>query len=305
MSKILFIVGPTASGKTRRAVECARAFGGEIISADSRQVYRGMDIGSGKDIEEYGSVPYHLIDIADAGTVYNLHQYLQAFSKAKAGIESRGALPVVCGGSGLYAESALGGLSLPDVPSNPELRASLAGKSIAELADILASYRILHNVTDLDSPARAIRAIEIASYIADHPEAASTTKPAPLKGAVTVGIDLPREERRHRISLRLRQRLDNGMIDEVRSLIDNGVDPEVMIRYGLEYRFITLYLLGKLSLQEMTSSLEIAIHQFAKRQMTWFRGMERRGYPIVWLPYDLNTDEFTGRVKTLLDNVEE
>ncbi len=288
------VVGPTACGKTRRAVAIASAFGGEVISGDSRQVYRGMDIGTGKDLDEYGDVKYHLIDIADAGDKYNLHRYLSDFKTAKDDILSRGKLPVLCGGTGMYVEAALSGLVMPEVERNEELRASLSGKSLEELTEILKTYKTLHNTTDVDTRDRALRAIEIQDYYSKHPKAAmsadrSTAKPLE---SLVIGIDIPREARRERITRRLDARIEEGMIDEIRNLIDSGVKPEDLIYYGLEYKYVTLHAIGELSLDEMRRQLEIAIHQFAKRQMTWFRGMERRGIPIRWLPYDMADDEF-------------
>ncbi|MCM1292664.1 MAG: tRNA (adenosine(37)-N6)-dimethylallyltransferase MiaA [Bacteroides sp.] len=298
---LLVITGPTASGKTRRAVECARAFGGEIISADSRQVYRGMDIGTGKDINEYGTVPHHLIDIHPAGYHYDLYQFLRDFHNAASNITSRGKMPILCGGTGLYVESAIRGTRLPEVPANPELRRQLEGTPLPELQKMLASMATLHNTTDTSSARRAIRAIEIATYMRQHPEqAGQAANSAHSHDAVIVGVDIDRESRRRRISQRLHSRLDEGMIDEVRRLIDEGVAPEDLIYYGLEYKYLTLHILGQLSLDEMVRQLEIAIHQFAKRQMTWFRGMERRGLKINWLPFDMPTDEFVESVRKLL-----
>ena len=277
------VTGPTVSGKPRRAVELATAIGGEIVSADSRQVYRGMDIGTGKDIEEYGSVPYHLIDICPAGSKYNLYEFLRDANNAIADISSRGLRPIVCGGTGLYVESLLNGIELPQVPENRELRESLRGRTLEELTGILASMKTLHNTTDVDSAARAIRAIEIQTYYAAHPEAATQVSPHPVEGATVIGVSVERDERRRRISQRLQDRLKAGMADEVRSLLDSGIAPDDLIYYGLEYKFLTLYVLGRISRAEMENSLEIAIHQFAKRQMTWFRGMERRGHHINWI----------------------
>ena len=291
--------GPTATGKTRRAVDLAKAFDGEIISADSRQVYRGMDLGTGKDLEEYGYIPFHLIDICPAGYRYNLFEYLRDFQIAYDDINARGRLPILCGGTGLYVESVVNGVRLPDVPENPQLRASLASKTLDELTQILAEMKTLHNVTDVDTVKRAIRAIEIQSYYKEHPDKAVLTKPHPMKDVTIIGVEINREARRQRISSRLRSRLDNGMIDEVKSLIDSGISPDDLIYYGLEYKFITLHVIGQLSFDEMLAKLEIAIHQFAKRQMTWFRGMERRGFKIHWLPYDLPTDEFVEQVKEI------
>ncbi len=298
---LLVITGPTASGKTRRAVDCARAFGGEIISADSRQIYRGMDLGTGKDIEEYGSVPYHLIDICDAGYRYNLFEYLRDEAQACSDIRARGHLPILCGGTGLYVESVLKGLALPPVPENPTLRQKLAPLSLEELTRMLASMKKLHNTTDVDTAQRAIRAIEIETYYEAHPDLAPSEASRPVTDAVIVGVDIDRDSRRRRISTRLRERLAHGMVEEVASLLASGVEPDSLIYYGLEYKFVTLHCLGRLSLEEMTEQLEIAIHQFAKRQMTWFRGMERRGFKIHWLPYDMPSGEFVDEVRNLLE----
>ncbi|MDE5554152.1 MAG: tRNA (adenosine(37)-N6)-dimethylallyltransferase MiaA [Muribaculaceae bacterium] len=300
MAKILFITGPTASGKTARAVSLARRLDGEIISADSRQIYRGMDLGTGKDLDEYGDTPYHLIDIAPAGYKYNLYEYLRDFDRARLDIESRGKFPIVCGGTGLYVESALKGLHLPEVPSNEALRSQLEGKSLEELTGILADMKTLHNSTDVDTAKRAIRAIEIETYYREHPDAAQNAQPTPLTDALTIGVDIPRDLRRKRISDRLHARIKAGMIDEVKSLINSGISPDDLIYYGLEYKFITMHVIGQLSFYEMVAALEIAIHQFAKRQMTWFRGMERRGFPIHWLPWDLDDETFTEEVIKLL-----
>lgn len=304
--EILAVVGPTACGKTRRAVEIASAFGGEIISGDSRQVYRGMDIGTGKDLREYGEIPYHLIDIADAGDKYNLHRFLSDFRVVKEEINARGRLPVLCGGTGMYVEAALSGLQMPEVERNEELRESLSGKTLEELTEILKAYKTLHNTTDVDTRDRALRAIEIQRYYLEHPEAAQSvdrTTAQPLK-SIVIGLDIPREARRERISRRLEARLNEGMIDEIKSLLDNGVKAADLIYYGLEYKFVTLHVVGKLSLEEMRRQLEIAIHQFAKRQMTWWRGMEKRGIPINWLPYDMPTDEFLENIDKIIHEAE-
>lgn len=287
------VVGPTACGKTRRAVEIAHYLNGEIISSDSRQVYKGMSIGTGKDLDEYGDVAYHLIDVADAGEKYNLHRYLADFRYAYADVLGRGKLPVICGGSGMYVENSLAGLSLPDVPQNAKLREQLEDFSLEQLTNILKRYKILHNTTDVDTCKRAIRAIEIEQYYLDHPqEAAKADKneATPLNCAV-IGLEISREDRREKISKRLRNRLEEGMIDEVKTLLDSGIAAEDLIYYGLEYKFVTLYLIGKLQYEEMVNQLEIAIHQFAKRQMTWFRGMEKRGFTINWVPYDIPTSD--------------
>ncbi len=300
--EIIAVVGPTACGKTRRAVAIASSFDGEIISGDSRQVYRGMDIGTGKDLIEYGNVKYHLIDIANAGEKYNLHRFLADFRKAKDDILSRGKLPVLCGGTGMYVEAALSGLVMPEVARNDSLREALTGKSLEELTEILKTYKTLHNTTDVDTRDRALRAIEIQQYYTDHPEeaeAADRASACPLDSLV-VGIDIPRDARRERITRRLDARLEEGMIDEIRDLIASGINPDDLIYYGLEYKFVTLHVIGQLNLEDMRRQLEIAIHQFAKRQMTWFRGMEKRGIPIRWLPYDMPDDEFNDMVNTWL-----
>lgn len=295
------IVGPTACGKTRRAVAVASRLGGEILSADSRQIYRGMTIGTGKDLEEYGDIPYHLIDICDAGEKYNLYKYLKEFRKAYDEVLSRSRVPVICGGSGMYVENAVKGILMSEVPENKVLREFLQGKNLDELAEILSGYKTLHNTTDIDNCKRAVRAIEIQEYYRRHPEEARGIGNGESKSldCIVIGVDIPRNIRRERISARLRQRLDAGMIDEVRSIIDGGVDADDLIYYGLEYKYVTLHVVGRISYDEMFHDLEIAIHQFAKRQMTWFRGMETRGTKINWLPYDLSDDEFVDRVEEL------
>ncbi len=300
--EIIAVVGPTACGKTRRAVSIASAFGGEIISGDSRQVYRSMDIGTGKDLCEYGDIKYHLIDIANAGEKYNLHRFLSDFRNAKEDIMRRGRLPILCGGTGMYVEAALSGIVMPEVERNEELRESLKGKNLEELTEILKTYKTLHNSTDVDSRDRALRAIEIQQYYTEHPEkavAANRENVKPLDSLV-IGIDIPRDARREKISKRLNARIEEGMIDEIKTLIANGIKPEDLIYYGLEYKYVTLHAIGELSLGEMKRQLEIAIHQFAKRQMTWFRGMEKRGIPIRWMPYDVSDEEFLEVVKTWL-----
>lgn len=299
-SSILYVItGPTASGKTSKAVALAKAINAEIISADSRQIYRGMDIGTGKDLEEYGDVPYHLIDICNAGYRYNLFEYIRDYKSAYDNIKARGKNIILCGGTGLYIESILKGIELPPVPENTELRKELANKSLSELTEILRQMKTLHNVTDVDNCKRAIRAIEIQQYYHDNPELQIKTTPHPLKNALVIGIEIDRENRRNKISQRLRQRLNSGMVEEIRSLIDNGISPDDLIYYGLEYKYVTQYVIGQISYDEMFSLLEIAIHQFAKRQMTWFRGMERRGTTIHWLPYDISDDEFIASVRKL------
>ena len=282
--ELITILGPTASGKTVLAAALAAQLHTEIISADSRQIYRGMDIGTGKDLADYivngQSIPYHLIDICEPGYKYNVFQYQHDFFRVFRDIESRRKLPILCGGTGMYIEAVLKGYKLLDVPQNPTLRQSLQGKSLAELEQILASYKVLHNKTDVDSAQRAIRAIEIEEYY--RTEAPGKNEYEPINSLI-IGVDIDRDTRRAKISQRLRARLAEGMVDEVRQLIDQGVKPDDLIYYGLEYKFVTQYVIGQLSYEEMVTQLEIAIHQFAKRQMTWFRGMERRGSTIHWV----------------------
>ena len=293
------ITGPTASGKTSKAVALARAIDAEIISADSRQIYRGMDLGTGKDLADYGEVPYHLIDICDAGYKYNLYEYLRDYHEAYNDIRSRGKNVILCGGTGLYVESVLKGIELPQVPQNKALRESLEGKSLEELTAILSQMKTLHNSTDVDNCKRAIRAIEIQTYYQENPHLEVATKPHPIENALVIGVDIDVENRRRRISERLKPRLADGMIDEVRRLIDSGISPDDLIYYGLEYKFLTQHVIGETTREDMFRLLEIAIHQFAKRQMTWFRGMERRGFHINWLPWNLSDEEFVQQVLNL------
>lgn len=286
---LICILGPTASGKTRYAVELALKYDGEIISADSRQVYRGMDIGTGKDLSEYivaganGSVrqiPYHLIDIVAAGEKYNVFQYQKDFWKAYKSILARGRVPILCGGTGLYIDSVTRGYSLPEVPENKELRAVLEQQSMEELANKLSALKPLHNKTDFDSKKRLIRALEIEYYRVENPVLLTHN---PALNTKFIGIDVDRSERNAKIDKRLHQRLQNGLIDEVNHLLSSGISPEDLIYYGLEYKYVTMYILGQLTMSEMEQKLATAIHQFAKRQMTWFRGMERRGVVIDWI----------------------
>lgn len=299
--ELITIIGPTASGKTAFAAALAARLDTEIISGDSRQVYRSMDIGTGKDLADYmvdgKQIPYHLIDICNPGDKYNVFEYQHDFHKAFEEIRKKGKLPILCGGTGMYIESVLRGFKLLDVPQNPALRESLKGKSLAELEQILASYKVLHNKTDVDSAQRAIRAIEIEEFYKT--EAPDKREYAPINSLI-IGVDINRELRREKISRRLRARLDEGMVDEVREILATGVKPEDLIYYGLEYKFLTLYIIGQLTYDEMVSQLEIAIHQFAKRQMTWFRGMERRGLHIHWLDATLPTDEKINNVLALI-----
>lgn len=299
--ELITIIGPTASGKTAFAAALAARLDTEIISGDSRQVYRSMDIGTGKDLADYmvdgKQIPYHLIDICNPGDKYNVFEYQHDFHKAFEEIRKKGKLPILCGGTGMYIESVLRGFKLLDVPQNPALRESLKGKSLAELEQILASYKVLHNKTDVDSAQRAIRAIEIEEFYKT--EAPDKREYAPINSLI-IGVDIDRDLRREKISKRLRARLDEGMVDEVRAILATGVKPEDLIYYGLEYKFLTLYIIGQLTYDEMVSQLEIAIHQFAKRQMTWFRGMERRGLHIHWLDATLPTDEKINNVLALI-----
>ena len=289
MQKMITILGPTASGKTSLAAALAARIDAEIISADSRQVYRGMTIGTGKDLDDYRQgdrlIPYHLIDICEPGTKYNLFQYQQDFHLIYNNIVARGVRPILCGGTGLYIESVLKGYALSPVPQNQALRDKLADKSLAELTEMLEdlkhrNHSVMHNRTDVDTAQRAIRAIEIETYNLEHPTDNRTLPP--IDSAI-IGVDINREERRRKITQRLKQRLEEGMVDEIRQLLDRGIAPENLIYYGLEYKFVTEYVIGKTSYEEMFRQLEIAIHQFAKRQMTWFRGMERRGFTIHWI----------------------
>ena len=283
--RMITILGPTASGKTPLAASLAKEIGGEIISADSRQVYRRMDIGTGKDLEDYGDIPYHLIDIAEPGTKYNLFQYQQDFFDAYNNIIGRGKIPILCGGTGLYIEAVLKGYQLSPVPQNPELRKRLEDKALDELTQMLVELKQqngsnMHNKTDVDSCQRAIRAIEIETYNLQHPV---PRRELPPVDSVIIGVNIDREARRQKITNRLKARLEGGMVDEVRSLLNEGIPAEDLIYYGLEYKFVTEYVTGQTTYDEMFQRLEIAIHQFAKRQMTWFRGMERRGFTIHWI----------------------
>ena len=299
--ELITILGPTASGKTALAAALAARLDTEIISADSRQLYRGMDIGTGKDLADYvvdgKSIPYHLIDICDPGYKYNVFEYQHDFFRVFTSLRDRGLVPILCGGTGLYIEAVLKGYKLLDVPPNPAFRERLREKSLPELEILLASYKVLHNKTDVDSVQRAIRAIEIEEFY--RTQAPDVREYAPLN-SLLVGVAIDRELRREKISKRLRARLDEGMVDEVRRILSNGVAPEDLIYYGLEYKFLTLYIIGKLTYEEMVSQLEIAIHQFAKRQMTWFRGMERRGCTIHWLDATLPMADKVEQILTWL-----
>jgi tRNA dimethylallyltransferase len=296
---LITILGPTATGKTQVAAQLAHAVGGEIISADSRQIYRGMDIGTGKDLSEYAiggdQIPYHLIDIAEAGYKYNVYEFQRDFLQALHDITTRQRVPVLCGGTGLYIEAVLKGYRLIQVPDNPELRQRLEGKTLPELTAMLQTYKTLHNTTDVDTVKRAVRAIEIAEYYQQHRE---TVADYPEIRPLIIGLDISREARRQRITNRLKTRLDEGMTAEVQRLLDSGISPDDLIYYGLEYKYVTLYLTGLLTYQEMFSQLEMEIHRFAKRQMTWFRGMERRGLSIRWIDAMLPPEEKVAQIIT-------
>ena len=302
MQKLITILGPTACGKTSLAVALAYSLHmegqeAEILSGDSRQVYRGMTIGTGKDLGDYTvegyNVPYHLIDICEPGTKYNLFQYQQDFHKAYNEVRGRGALPILCGGTGLYIESVLKGYQLSPVPQNQPLRDKLEGRSLEELTTMLRQLKRqtgsnMHNTTDVDTAQRAIRAIEIETYNLEHPTELRTLPAIP---SIIIGVNIDRELRREKITQRLRQRLDEGMVDEIRSLLKSGISAEDLMYYGLEYKFITEFVIGQTTYEEMFRQLEIAIHQFAKRQMTWFRGMERRGFTIHWVDAQLPMEQ--------------
>lgn len=306
MKKLLTILGPTASGKTVLAAHVAYVLHGEILSGDSRQVYRGMDIGTGKDLDDYVvdgvRIPYHLIDICEPGTRYNLFRYQADFLEAYEDLLRRHVQPILCGGTGLYIESVLKGYQLSPVPQNPQLRARLDGKSLEELTAVLVDLKqkngsVMHNTTDVDSPQRAIRAIEIETYNQEHP---TSERPFPAIDSVIVGVAIDRDLRRKRITDRLKKRLDEGMAEEIRALLQQGVDADDLKYYGLEYKYVTEYVLGETSYVEMFRQLEIAIHQFAKRQMTWFRGMQRRGFSIHWIDASLPMEQKVEEVLKLI-----
>lgn len=299
---LITILGPTASGKTPLAAHLADKLNTEIISGDSRQIYRRMDLGTGKDLVDYvvegRPVPYHLIDIVEPGYKYNVFEYQRDFLKAYEDITSRGKMPILCGGTGMYIESVLKGYRLLPVPENPELRASLEGKTLEELTRILEGYKKLHNSTDVDTAKRAIRAIEIEEYYKQQPP---EYREFPTLNSLIVGVDIDRELRREKITRRLKQRLEEGMVEEVRGLLAEGIPAENLIYYGLEYKFLTQYAIGELTFDEMFNRLETAIHQFAKRQMTWFRGMERRGFTIHWLDATLPMEEKVEHITNLIN----
>ena len=298
---LITVLGPTACGKTRLAVALADRIGGEILSADSRQVYRGMDIGTGKDLADYEinghRIPYHLIDIAEPGSKYNVYEFQGDFLKAYRDVTERGVQPIMCGGTGLYLESVLRGYRLIPVPENPELRRSLEGKTLAELTEILKGYKTLHNTTDVDTTKRAIRAIEIEECYRNTPVEAGKI---PDIKSLNIGIDISRDMRRDLISSRLEKRINEGMVDEIKGLLARGIPAEDLIYYGLEYKYVTLYVTGQLEYKYLLQELEVAIHQFAKRQMTWFRGMERRGIKIEWIPFEWSMQDKVDRIVELM-----
>jgi tRNA dimethylallyltransferase len=270
----------------------AYAIGGEVISGDSRQLYRGMDLGTGKDLHDYvvdgKPIPHHLIDIADAGYRFNVYEYQTHFLNAYNDISGRGVTPVLCGGSGLYIEAAIRGYRLIEVPENPELRTELATKSYEELVQMLASMKQLHNHTDTDTRKRLVRAIEIEIHYANAP---AKDFEYPKLNNIIFGVRFPRQQQRQRITDRLRQRLAEGMIDEVKQLLESGVKPDDLMYYGLEYKWLTQYILGEITYDEMFNGLNTAIHQFAKRQMTWFQRMERNGLTIHWIDGNFSMDQ--------------
>lgn len=294
---MITILGPTATGKTRLAALVAHKLDGEIISADSRQVYRGMDIGTGKDYADYQvdgrQIPFHLVDIADAGYEYNVFEFREDFYKAYAEIQSRRIQPILCGGTGLYLEAVLSGYTLVKVPVNTELREKLSSKNIHELNLILSEFRELHNTTDSTDIQRTIRAIEIEDFLKNHTEPQADF---PKIQSVIFGLQFDRQVIRQRITERLKTRLNGGMIDEVKTLLDSGLQPAQLSFYGLEYRFLTDYVTGKITYDDMFALLNTAIHQFAKRQMTWFRRMEKKGIRINWIDGNLNDSEKVGFV---------
>jgi len=298
---LLVITGPTASGKTALAVAVANILGGEVISADSQQVYKGMNLGTGKDYDDYiingAHVPCHLIDISEPGYKYNVFEYQRDFNTVYKNLKARGVFPVVCGGSGMYADSIISGYKMVEVPPDSGLRAELEKKNMEELREILSTYKNLHNITDIDTKKRVIRAIEIEHFNRNRK---SKNSDFPKVNPLIIGVQFDRDDRRMRISERLRKRLDAGMVDEVKQLIAQGVDTETLLYYGLEYKYITLFLTGKITYDKMVSDLETAIHQFAKRQMTWFRGMEKRGTVIHWIDGNLTLEEKISIVIELL-----
>ena len=299
---LITILGPTASGKTPLAANLADKLHAEIISGDSRQVYRRMDLGTGKDLADYmvngRAIPYHLIDIVEPGSKYNVFEFQRDFLKAYDDVTGRGKLPILCGGTGMYIESVLKGYRLLPVPENPQLRNELEGKSLEELTAILSTYKKLHNSTDVDTAKRAIRAIEIEEYYKHQPV---EHREFPSLKSLIVGVDIDRELRREKITRRLKQRLAEGMVDEVRRLLDEGIAPDDLIYYGLEYKYLTLHVMGKITSEEMFAQLETSIHQFAKRQMTWFRGMERRGFTIHWLDATWSMEKKVAEIESLLN----
>ena len=311
MKQLITILGPTASGKTQLAARLAYELKGEVISADSRQVYRGMTIGTGKDLDDYEvcgtHIPYHLIDICEPGTKYNLFKYQEDFFTVYETLQRKNVQPILCGGTGLYIEAVLKGYHLSPVPQNEQLRSSLEGKTLQELTAILdqlkrQNHSVMHNTTDVDSCQRAIRAIEIETYNLQHP---TPERELPPVSSLVVGVQIDRDERRRKITDRRRTRLEHGLIEEVRGLLESGILADDLIYYGLEYKYVTEYVIGRRSYDDMFKNLEIAIHQFAKRQMTWFRGMERRGVRIHWLNAMLPLNVKCDKIKEWMNENEE
>lgn len=299
---MITVLGPTATGKTRLAALLANKTEGEIISADSRQVFRDMDIGTGKDLEDYvvngKQIPFHLVDIAEPGTEYNVYAFQRDFLNAYTDIRQRGHLPVLCGGTGLYLEAVLNGYHLQQVPENPALRERLHVFSDDKLIELLKSYGPLHNTTDITDRQRTIRAIEIREHEKAHP----VKEAFPKINAINFGIIFPREEVRQRITQRLKNRLENGMIEEVQRLLHRGLKPEQLTFYGLEYRYVTQYVTGEITYNEMFTKLNTAIHQFSKRQMTWFRRMEKRGIIIYWIDGHMPDEEKVAACLKIIDD---
>lgn len=292
MNRIITILGPTATGKTRIAALLAKELGGEIVSADSRQVYRKMDIGTGKDLSDYCidgvQIPFHLIDIVEPGIEYNVFQYQQLAFSAIQDIQRRGKPVILCGGSGMYMEALLKGYKLFPVPENQTLRNEWSTISDEKLAEMLAQFKPLHNQTDIETRTRLLRALEIEHYYQEHPELMEWTQPIP---SIIFGLHGDRDLIRQKITRRLKERLENGMIQEVQQLMDDGVNIQQLIRYGLEYKFVTQFILNEIDEKTLFQKLNIAIHQFSKRQMTWFRKMEREGFNIHWIDISKSEEE--------------
>ncbi len=300
--KLLVITGPTATGKTRLAAKVAAELDGEVISADSRQVYRGMDIGTGKDLSDYiidgKMVPFHLIDIKEPGTEYNVYAFQQDFLKAYQDIKQKNKRAVLCGGTGMYIEAAIGKYRLLKVPKNDILRKKLSALDMNSLVSRLRSLKKLHNITDISDRDRLVRAIEIAEYeIKHHDKRIDYPDFEPFVFA----LRFDRKKLRARITNRLKERLDEGLIKEVEHLLNSGLKSEQLLFYGLEYRYVTLFLTGQIGFDDMFEKLNTAIHQFSKRQMTWFRRMERKGIRIEWIDGELPLTEKAERISSVFN----